>query len=236
MDASCDQLRHRLPPVTSAPVIEVDDRSIVLDLSVGARLQGQEIIGLDVASLGALIDATMRDADTGFAFGKYGEPRELYDNDNFSTSDSSETRTIHLGLDVFCAAGTPVFAPIDGRVEILANNARELDYGPMIVLRHEIPNEDCFYTLYGHLGIDALTRVSVGQDVNAGEQIATVGEPPTNGNWPPHLHFQEISDLLGLGADFPGVALKSQQQYWFGLSPSPSRFFPDMEAASLEYV
>ena len=143
---------------------------------------------------------------------------------------------IHLGIDVFCAAGTSVFAPLDGRVEILANNEQELDYGPMMVLRHEVPKENEFFTLYGHLGLDALTRVSEGQEIKAGEQIATVGEPPTNGNWPPHLHVQQISDLLGLGADFPGVALKSQQQYWFGVSPSPARFFPEIDAERLEYV
>ena len=77
-------------------------------------------------------------------------------------------------------------------------------------------------------------QVRQGQLVRAGQAIATVGAPPGNGNWPPHLHFQLILDLLGLGQNFPGVARASEQSYWLGLSPSPARFFPDMPAGELD--
>jgi murein DD-endopeptidase MepM/ murein hydrolase activator NlpD len=207
----------------------------VLDLSTGARLCGQEIVGVDVAEFGQLINRTMADAGTAFAFGRYAEPRELYSNDNFASAEGAESRTIHMGIDLFCEAGTPVFAPLSATVAFVANNARELDYGPLVILRHEEQEGGEFFTLYGHLGMDALQRVSGGQTISAGEQIATVGAPPGNGNWPPHLHFQLITDLLDLGVDFPGVALKSQQVYWLGLSPSPAKFFPECDATSLEY-
>jgi len=216
------------------PIIHTDGRAIVLDLSSGAKLCGEEIAGRDVADLGALIDGTMSIAGTQFAFGRYAEPRELYSNDNFSSDQSAETRTIHMGIDVFCVAGTPVYAPLDATVEHVANNDGELDYGPLIVLRHKDAGGD-YYTLYGHLGVDVLDRMAAGQSVAAGEQIATIGSPPTNGNWPPHLHFQLIKDLLDLGKDFPGVALKSQREYWLALSPSPAAFFPEIDAPLLEY-
>jgi 4-aminobutyrate aminotransferase-like enzyme len=58
--------------------------------------------------------------------------------------------------------------------------------------------------------------------VEAGQVIARVGAPPTNGDWPPHLHFQVILDLLEKGADYPGVALPSQQVIWTSLSPDPN--------------
>jgi murein DD-endopeptidase MepM/ murein hydrolase activator NlpD len=218
----------------SAPIIATDGRAIVLDLSAGARLCGQEIADLDVATLSSLIDKTMADAGTGFAFGRWAEPRELYRTSHFA-SDAGEDRTIHIGLDLFCRAGTAVQTPLDGVVEYVANNERELDYGPMLILRHTDAAGEDFYTLYGHLSLDTLDRVSPGQTVAAGEQIASVGEPPANGNWPPHLHFQLIKDLLGLGVDFPGVALKSQQEYWLDLSPSPASFFPECSADQLEY-
>ncbi len=216
------------------PIIHTDGRAIVLDLSSGATLCGEEIAGRDVADLSALIDGTKSNAGTQFAFGRYAEPRELYSSDNFSSDQSAETRTIHMGIDVFCVAGTPVYAPLDATVEHVANNDGELDYGPLIVLRHKDAGGD-YYTLYGHLGVDVLDRMAAGQSVAAGEQIATIGSPPTNGNWPPHLHFQLIKDLLDLGKDFPGVALKSQQEYWLALSPSPAAFFPEIDAPLLEY-
>ena len=217
----------------TATVIETDGRAIVLDLSTGATLYGQPIAGLGATGLGALIKRSMADADTAFAFGRWAEPRELYSNDNFA-GDTDETRTIHMGIDLFCRAGTPVCTPLDGVVEHVANNEGELDYGPLLILRHDDADRE-FFTLYGHLSLDTLDRMRAGQKVAAGERIAAVGAPPTNGNWPPHLHFQLINDLLDMGTDFPGVALKSQQDYWLGLSPSPAAFFPECKPESLEY-
>src|SRR5690606_38649229 len=91
-----------------------------------------------------------------------------------------------------------------------------------------------FFTLYGHLGPECLSATRPGQSVRAGQAIATVGAPPGNGNWPPHLHFQLILDLLGRGRDFPGVAPASEQEYWLALSPSPACFFPAVPAATLD--
>lgn len=219
----------------NSPIIKTDGRAIVLDLSTGARLCGEDIAGLNTAELGELINRAMADAGTAFAFGRYAEPRDLYSNDNFASTDSAECRTIHMGIDLFCESGTPVFSPLDGKVAYVENNASELDYGPLIILRHTTALSGEFFTLYGHLSMETLLLVSAGQDIAAGEQIATVGSPPTNGNWPPHLHFQRINDLLDLGVDFPGVSLKSQQDYWLRLSPSPAEFFPECDASSLEF-
>ncbi|MDH4071600.1 MAG: peptidoglycan DD-metalloendopeptidase family protein [Gammaproteobacteria bacterium] len=215
----------------TAPIIETDGRAIVLDLGIGAMLGGRPVAGLDVDVLGALIDKAMADAGTRFAFGRWAEPRELYANDSFA-SDGGEMRTIHMGIDLFCAAGTPVHAPLDGVVEVVANNEGALDYGPLVILRHEASG---FFTLYGHLSLDTLDEIAAGQPVRAGERIARVGAPPCNGNWPPHLHFQLINDLKGLGAGFPGVAPASSREDWLRLSPSGARFFPEIDSKLLEY-
>ncbi|MFT5501738.1 MAG: hypothetical protein ACI88G_001877 [Woeseiaceae bacterium] len=221
------------PKFAPAPIIRTDGRAIVLDLSRGRQLQGQDIVGLDVDMLGEVIDTTMREAGTAFAFGRYGEPRELYSNDDFY--EDGEARTIHLGIDLFCNVDTPVYTPLKGTIELVANNDRELDYGPMVVVRHDIVDIGSMYTLYGHLSLDTLERVKTGQTVAAGEQIAAIGSPPGNGNWPPHLHMQVVVDMLGRGRNFPGVVTKSEQDYWFGISPSPAVFFPEYDASQLEY-
>jgi len=217
----------------AASIIETDGKAIVLDLSTGSRLRGVPVAGLGAGRLGKLIDESMDEAGTGFAFGRYAEPRELYTSEHFASD--VEPRTIHMGIDLFCAAGAPVSAPLDGRVELTANNARELDYGPMLVLRHQDEDGEAFFSLYGHLGPEVLDELEAGQAVSAGQRIATIGAPPGNGNWPPHLHFQLILDLRGLGADFPGVASAGERDYWLGLSPSPAAFFPEYDAGRLEY-
>jgi len=209
-------------------IIRTDARAIVLDLSIGSVALGERLTNISVERFGQLVDQAMTDAGTGFAFGRWGEPRELYSSDLFDndSAESAEPRVVHMGVDVFCKTGTPVYAPLAGRIHIKTNNTAELDYGPMLILEHETAKGEPFYSLYGHLSLTGIAHIEEGQNVHAGDVIATVGSPPENGNWPPHLHFQLILDLLGLGADFPGVALRSQQKSWLTLSPLPAMFFP----------
>ena len=214
-------------------IIEADRRAIVLDLSRGSMALGEPLAGLPVSRFTELVETRLKEAGTGIAYGRWGEQRDLYGNDLFASADPAQRRDIHLGIDVFCRAGTPVRSPLPGIVHLLANNQRELDYGPLAILEHEL-GEQSFFTLYGHLSLDSLQKVSVGQRVEAGQVIAFVGQAPSNGNWSPHLHFQLILDLLGLGADFPGVANEEQRQRWFGLSPLPACFFPDCKPGSLD--
>jgi murein DD-endopeptidase MepM/ murein hydrolase activator NlpD len=227
-----DVLRSRR--ANFAPVVRTDGNAIVFDLSTGARVHGRDLAGLDVTAQTRLIEGEMSAAGTAFAFGRYGEPRSLYNNEHFIDAETGEARTIHLGIDLFCVPGTAVHAPLDAAVEFVAHNDMALGYGPMLVLRHRLAACE-FFTLYGHLGVDTFARVAAGQSVAAGEQIAVVGSPPGNGNWPPHLHMQLITDLAGLGSDFPGVAAVSQRERWFALSPSPAVFFPEIGAEQLEY-
>lgn len=80
-----------------------------------------------------------------------------------------------------------------------------------ITARPSLLNTDCegtvFYTLYGHLSLESLTGKYVGMPVQAGERIADFGNFPINGDWPPHLHFQVMNDMMGLAGHFPGRLL-----------------------------
>jgi 4-aminobutyrate aminotransferase-like enzyme/Ser/Thr protein kinase RdoA (MazF antagonist) len=156
--------------------------------------------------------ATEMPSPSGPAIGRYNEARTFY------TEPMFEGRTIHLGLDFFAPPGTPVFAPFDGFVFAVANNRKRLDYGPVMILQHET-----FFTLYGHLAEIAL---AVGTEVKAGQEIARVGDRPENGDWPPHLHYQVIRDLLDMGCDFPGVANPDMREVFTALSPDPAPWIP----------
>jgi len=239
--ASAGDAEHRAHVLdylrSASPVapIETDERAIVLDMAEGSRALGEALAGLAVDRFSLLVDRAMKTAGTAYAYGRWGERREIYSSELFAEGEAdAERRSVHMGVDVFCAAGTPVRAPLAGRVHIKGNNAALLDYGPLLVLEHETPHGDTFFTLYGHLGSAGYAHIRQGQDVGRGELIAQVGSPPENGNWPPHLHLQLILDLRGLGADFPGVARPSEQDHWLALSPLPAMFFPDMDAARLD--
>ena len=216
------------------PMLSLDEQTIVLDLSRGSEDLGEPLTGLTVERMSRLIERRLEDAGTRFAFGRWGERRELYVSDLFVVNDESPMRDVHLGVDVFCASGSLIHAPLAGHVHVCANNARDLDYGPLIVLRHETPCGSPFFSLYGHLELSSVARWEVGQPVAAGAPLAAVGTPPENGNWPPHLHFQLILNLLGEGRDFPGVALYEERAAWLALSPLPARFFPAAYADALD--
>jgi len=127
-------------------------------------------------------------------------------------------------VDVFAPAGTAIMAPLAGVVHAAGDNAAPLDYGPVVILKHETDLGDPFYTLYGHLTRASLAGAVSGRRVAAGEAFAAVGAADVNGGWTPHLHFQVITDLVDMGIDFPGVCRASQQAIWKALSPDPQPF------------
>jgi len=210
----------------AAPVLGRDLRSapsLTLDLSVGSRFLGADPRAVETTALSRAIAGAMASAGAEVGVGRYDEARAIYLSPLFGggARPTDERRTMHLGVDLFVPPGTAVHAPLAGVVHLLADNAAPQDYGPLVILRHETGDGVPFWTLYGHLSDDTLAGLEAGQRVAAGQPIARVGAPPVNGDWPPHLHFQVILDLLDEGADFPGVARTSQRAVWTSLSPDP---------------
>lgn len=193
-----------------------NDPCVVFDLSVGSAILTPD---MNSAQMSAVLWQIMRQNGAKFGIGRYNEARMLYNAPEFATGSrpTDEHRTVHLGLDLFADPGTEILAPMEGMVFAFENRARRLDYGPVIILEH-----GNFYTLYGHLTLDSLDGLKVGKKFAAGDVIGRIGAPPENGDWAPHLHFQIITDLLGLGTDFPGVARASEREKWLLLSPNPN--------------
>ncbi|MBN1450448.1 MAG: aminotransferase class III-fold pyridoxal phosphate-dependent enzyme [Anaerolineales bacterium] len=196
----------------------------VLDLSVSSPLLSSDPGQNEEPKLTPRVEAAIEEADGRVGIGRYDEARYFYTSPAFATGDkvTDEYRTIHLGIDLFAPAGTPVYAPLAGTVYAFADNNAPQDYGPVIILEHKDDNHLAFYTLYGHLNRESLDRITLGQRIGKGKQLATIGESDANGGWTPHLHFQVIADLLELGTDFPGVARPSQRDVWKSLCPDPN--------------
>ncbi len=210
--------RPNIQPLVSANLTGKD--AIWLDLSVGSP---------DLGNYGDIEDAEklhhrISEAHAGAAgIGRYDEVRPFYTTDAYAVQGNQgpEWRSVHIGLDIFLPPGTPVFAPIDGKVHSFQDNAQERDYGPTIILEHRISESLTFFTLYGHLNRPSLEGLAVGQTVLAGEAFCQIGPMPENGNWSPHLHFQVILDMLGKSGDFPGVTFPDKRAVWKSLCPDP---------------
>ena len=197
---------------------------VVLDLSVGSRMLGADPANLETPRLSETISKAMTAAGAVVGVGRYDEARAIYSTDAFAAggNPTAERRTVHLGVDLSLPPGSIVRAPLAGTVRIVARNDAPKDYGPLVILRHEIPSGEEFFTLYGHLDPDSVAGLAPGKALRAGEAFAAVGAPPANGDWWPHVHVQIILDLLGLDGDFPGVAAAGRRSLWTGLSPDPN--------------
>jgi len=175
----------------------------------------------DIAAFSAYIESAMAQTGARYAAGGYGENRTLYAMSAVFGTGEAEPRTLHLGIDLWLEAGTPVHAVLGGTVHSTQDNAAFGDYGPTLILEHELEDER-FYTLYGHLAQPSLQRTQPGQRVEMGALLGWLGAPHGNVGWPPHLHFQVMRDLGGRSGDYPGVARPSEAAQWLANCPDPN--------------
>jgi murein DD-endopeptidase MepM/ murein hydrolase activator NlpD len=194
-----------------------DHTSVALDLSATNSELLPSIYG-DASAFNAYIEAKIGDK---IGFGGYLEHRVIYETyANFATS-SADFRNIHLGMDFWTTAGTPVFAPLDGVVHSFMVNHGDGNYGPTIILHHPKAN---IYSLYGHLSMGDLSQLEVGMPISAGQKLCHLGNSNENGGWPPHLHFQLIHDMQGFQGDYPGVCAKRDMDFYGHNCPDPATF------------
>ena len=199
-----------------------ETNTLVLDLSVGSLDVESPRQLANHQSFGELVFSKLKEAGASIGVGRYNEARLIYSGDQYR-EPGNESRTIHLALDLFVESGTPVFAVHDGVIHSFQDNAKLLDNGPTIVVKHETTSHGPpFYILYSHMTRDSLAGLSVGQVVMRGEQIGAVGKYPDNGGWPSHLHFQLIVDMLDQKGDLFGVAPPSNRDIWLSICPDPN--------------
>ncbi len=212
--------------------------AVWLDLSIGSPDLALLEDDTDLEAWNELIARRCRESSARVAFGRYDEPRLAYTSEGFRSPgfERDEWRTVHLGIDVFVPDGTPVQAPLPGRVLSVQENTAPRDYGPTVILEHRTSEGEPFWTLYGHLARACLDELTVGRPVEAGERIATIGDQSVNGGWPPHLHFQVMTELFGRSGDFPGVGTASARTVWRSVCPDPASLLrvsaPEPEASA----
>lgn len=116
-----------------------------------------------------------------FGFGKYNERRPyVYQTDLFSPN-SPLARNIHLGIDFFAPAGTPVHSFADGEILHFGYNDQAGDYGHVFVLEVAISETLSLYGLYGHLSKSSIVDKKQKQKVKKGEVLGWLGEKHENG-------------------------------------------------------
>lgn len=97
--------------------------------------------------------------------------------------DASEFSSVHPGIDIKLAEGTPIASIAGGRVNAVTTKSSGL--GLHVIIEHRLPDGSQYFSIYGHLGE---VSVSVGDSVKPGQTIGKVGM--TGKTTAPHLHLQ----------------------------------------------
>ena len=206
--------------------VKVIDKSIdysqyiPLDLSITNDVLAKEEIA-DSSHFEKYIENYLAKNNAKVAFGGYNEIRNLYKRSTVFNDPKTEERNIHIGLDLWIKAGTPVLAALDGFIHSFNYNTGVGDYGPTIIIEHKIEKQR-FYTLYGHLSLESISNIKIGDIVEKGTQIGTLGDALVNGDYAPHLHFQIIEEISNTFGDYPGVCSKSDLDYYLKNCPDPN--------------
>jgi len=195
------------------------DKLLPLDFtSANTKLTDEMLDNTDLFS--AWVNKKLADNNARYGIGGYNEHRTIYSRSaHFDTG--AEPRRLHLGVDIWAAAGTPVYNFYNAKVHSFANNNNFGDYGATIILAYSIDGFE-FYALYGHLSLASIKGLEKGKFIAAGAKIATLGIKEENGYWPPHLHFQIVLDIDDFSGDYPGVCKFSECEKYLANSPDPN--------------
>jgi murein DD-endopeptidase MepM/ murein hydrolase activator NlpD len=210
---------HRNEMASLVPFDLTSGDAVVFDFTDKNRLLAHLDIN-DVSGFTEYLFESISEAETLVGVGRYDEDRVLYRHSPLFDG-TAERRSIHLGIDLFVVEGTEITSPLPATIHSAANNAGLGNYGPTVILRHDLAGVT-FHTLYGHLSRASLDRLKAGDTLAAGDPIAEVGDSQENGSWPPHLHFQIITEPLDDEVDYPGVAAPSERERFLELCPDPN--------------
>ncbi len=204
------------------PFNKTGDRLLQLDLTEANTDLTAGIVE-DIELFSTYITQQLAMAKARYGIGGYNEHRTVYSRSKVfdAAQAGEEPRRLHLGIDIWGDAGTPVSAPLDGCVHSFAFNDQYGDYGVTIILSHQV-NGIQFHSLYGHLSLVDLDGLQEGKKISAGELIGHFGKPAENGHWPPHLHLQLVLDMQGKKGDYPGVCKFSERNKYLANSPDPA--------------
>lgn len=198
------------------PFDAANDKLLLLDFTAANTDLTDEILN-NTTNFSNYINHKLKTSNCKYGIGGYNEHRTVYSRSKvFDTTD--EPRRLHLGVDIWGTAETPVFAALDGVVHSFSFNNQYGDYGATIILQHQIDGF-VFHALYGHLSLKDLDGLYEGKPFAKGELVAHFGRAEENGNWPPHLHYQLIIDMQGKKGDYPGVCKLSEREQYLSNCP-----------------
>ncbi|WP_372451380.1 M23 family metallopeptidase [Mycolicibacter acidiphilus] len=171
----------------SRPAVLAASKTVIADGAANARH------GIQMITVKAAANAVVHDEELakGVAFAQERAEREARlqrplfvapTKGAFTSNFGYRWGVLHAGIDIANSIGTPIYAASDG---VVIEAGPTAGYGAYVKIRHS----DGTVTLYGHINT---WTVSVGEQVMAGDQIATMGNRGYSTG--PHCHFEVLQN------------------------------------------
>jgi 4-aminobutyrate aminotransferase-like enzyme/Ser/Thr protein kinase RdoA (MazF antagonist) len=125
----------------------------------------------------------------------------------------AEVCTLHLGVDLYAPADTPVASPLDATVHAVVDDPDASD-GVAVILEHAPEAGVRFYGVFRPL---RPVDLRLGKSIARGERIGAIAEGAL-----PHLHFQLATALPDTDALPPSCCEPSKQRVWRSFCPDPN--------------
>jgi len=107
------------------------DQLIGLDFTSTNTALTDEILG-DIDLFSAWVNEKLSLSHARYGIGGYNEHRTIYSRSKHFDA-GEEPRRLHLGVDIWAAAGTPIYNFYDATVHSFGNNNNFGDYGATII-------------------------------------------------------------------------------------------------------
>lgn len=153
------------------------------------------------------------------SYGGWFEDRRVVWKDSYLERHQMWT---HLGTDFAVPAETPIAATWNGVVEHIDDDTPEVGgWGKRVIVR--LADNPNIVLIYAHLGrVDCKEKDLLG----LGDVFATVGAPPHNGMWFPHLHVQVV-DLNHYQRDWTALVQELDGYANHFSATGAAKIFPD---------
>lgn len=196
---------------------------VVLDLGPAGSVATGDPELPDAPAIKQRIRRELDTAGATVGFGRYDEPRlpcTRLDGGNGLVSEE----TVYLGTELFASPGTPVHAPLAGRVAEadIAPESPPMGPGNVLLLEHGTDESGTFFTRYRNIAEVPACLRETGYAVGKGAQIGVLAGDKEMGESVSGLRFQVMTGLLDCGIDFPSFCSTRHRHIWRCFSPDPN--------------
>ncbi len=180
-------------------------------LALAEQKPGQRNPLLDPDYCGKWVDRLLRRYHADFSYGGWFEDRSVLWRGHYMRPGFA----YHLGIDFAVPEQSQVYSPTSGKVvQVWHDPDTNGGWGGRLT----IELKPRLYLILAHL--DEICP-PVGGRVRPGQLLATVGGPPDNGNWRPHLHVQLVRGSYKNIDGYGEFSVRNQRKF-----PDPILFWP----------